>query len=287
MLKLGEINRLEVYRIVDFGAFLADADEEVLLPRKFVPEGTKLGDWLDVFLYLDSEDRPVATTQKPKAFVGDTVFLEVKDTNDVGAFLDWGLDKDLFVPFREQKDRMLKGKSYVVRLILDKVSGRIFGSSRIHVFAKKTHEDNFKVGEKVEILVCSEEEIGFNVLINNEYMGMLYKNEIHSPVKLGDRLTAYISKLRTDKKIDVSLRKPGFFGVLKEKPLILAKLEEAGGFLPFNSKSDPKAIEAYFNISKRVFKQAIGNLYKERRITITDDGIKLNKLKDKSLKLKD
>lgn len=280
MLKLGEMNRLEVYRMVDFGAFLADADEEVLLPRKFVPKGTKLGDWIDVFLYLDSEDRPVATTQTPKAFVGDTAFLEVKDTNNVGAFLDWGLDKDLFVPFKEQKDRMLKGKSYVVRLILDKVSGRIFASSRMHVFAKKIHEDNFKAGEKVEILVCSEEEIGFNVLINNEYMGMLYKNEIHSSVKPGDKLTAYISKLRPDKKIDVSLRKPGFFGILKEKPLILAKLEEAGGFLPFNSKSDAKDIEANFQISKRVFKQAIGNLYKERRITITDDGIQLNKLKE-------
>ena len=276
MLKLGEINCLEVYRMVEFGAYLTDNDEEVLLPRKFVPEGTKLGDKLDVFLYLDSEDRPVATTQVPKAFVGDTAFLEVKDTTDIGAFMDWGLDKDLFVPFREQKDRMLKGKSYAVRLVFDKVSGRIFGSSRVHVFAKKAHEDNFKVGEEVEILVCSEEEIGFNVLINNEYMGMLYKNEIHGPVKLGDKLTAYISKLRDDKKIDVSLRKTGFFGIIKEKPMILAKLEEAGGFLPFNAKSSPKEIEANFHISKRVFKQAVSNLYKERRITITDDGIKLN-----------
>jgi hypothetical protein len=159
-------------------------------------------------------------------------------------------------------------------LIFDKVSGRIFASSRLHVFAKKIHEDNFKTADKVEILVCTEEQIGFNVLINNQYMGMLYKNEIHCPVKLGDKLTAYISKLRDDKKIDVSLRKPGFFGIIKEKPLILEKLAEAGGFLPFNSKSDPKEIEANFHISKRVFKQAIGNLYKERRITITDDGIK-------------
>jgi uncharacterized protein len=277
MLKLGKMNHLEVYRMVEFGAYLADNDEEVLLPRKFVPVGTVVGSKIDVFLYLDSEDRPVATTQTPKAMVGDTVFLEVKDTTDIGAFLDWGLDKDLFVPFREQKDRMLKGKSYAVRVVFDKVSGRIFGSSRVHVFAKKGHEDNFKVGEKVEILVCTEEEIGFNVLINNQYMGMLYKNEIHCPVKLGDKLTAYISKLRDDKKIDVNLRKPGFFGIIKEKPMILEKLEEAGGFLPFNSKSAPKAIEANFHISKRVFKQAVSNLYKERRITITDDGIKLNK----------
>ena len=277
MLKLGKINHLEVYRMVEFGAYLTDNDEEVLLPRKFVPAGTKIGDKVDVFLYLDSEDRPVATTQTPKALVGDTVFLEVKDTTDIGAFLDWGLDKDLFVPFREQKERMVKGKSYAVRLVFDKVSGRIFGSSRVHVFAKKAHEDNFKVTDKVEILVCTEEEIGFNVLINNQYMGMLYKNEIHSPVKLGDKLTAYISKLRDDKKIDVSLRKPGFFGIIKEKPLILEKLEEAGGFLPFNSKSTPKEIEDNFHISKRVFKQAVSNLYKERRITITDDGIKLNK----------
>jgi len=277
MLKIGKINNLEVYRMVEFGAYLTDNDEEVLLPRKFVPEGTKIGDKIEVFLYLDSEDRPVATTQTPKALVGDTVFLEVKDTTDIGAFMDWGLDKDLFVPFREQKKRMLKGKSYVVRLVFDTVSGRIFGSSRVHVFAKKAHEDNFKVGEEVQILVCTEEDIGFNVLIKNQYMGILYKNDIHSPVELGDKLTAYILKLRDDKKIDVSLRKPGFFGIIKEKPLILKKLEEAGGFLPFNAKSDPKEIEANFHISKRVFKQAVSNLYKERRITITDDGIKLKK----------
>jgi len=277
MLKLGKMNCLEVYRMVEFGAYLTDNDEEVLIPRKFVPEGTVLGDKLDVFLYLDSEDRPVATTQTPKACVGDTAFLEVKDTTDIGAFMDWGLDKDLFVPFREQKNRMLKGKSYAVRLVFDKVSGRIFGSSRIHVFAKKAHEDNFKVGEAVEALVCTEEEIGFNVLIKNAYLGMLYKNDIHSPVKLGDKLTVYILKLRDDKKIDVTLRKPGFFGIIKEKPLILGKLEEAGGFLPFNAKSTPQEIEDNFHISKRVFKQAVSNLYKERRITITDDGIKLNK----------
>ncbi len=277
MLKLGQMNCLEVYRMVEFGAFLADNDEEVLLPRKFVPEGTAVGTKLDVFLYLDSEDRPVATTQTPKALVGDTAFLEVKDTTDIGAFMDWGLDKDLFVPFREQKDRMVKGQSYAVRVVFDKVSGRIFGSSRVHVFAKKIHEDNFNAGDKVKILVCTGEQIGFNVLINNQYMGMLYKNEIYSPVKLGDKLTAYISKLRDDKKIDVSLRKPGFFGIIKEKPLILEKLEEAGGFLPFNSKSTPGEIEDNFHISKRVFKQAVSNLYKERRITITDDGIKLNK----------
>ena len=276
MLKMGQVNRLKVYRKVDFGVFLADEEEEVLLPRKFVPPGTDIGSELDVFLYLDSEDRPVATTQTPKAVVGDTVLLEVVDANSLGAFLDWGLDKDLFVPFKEQKERMVKGRSYVVRVVFDKVSGRIFGSNRFHIFAKKTHDNNFKVGDEVEILVCAEEDIGFNVLVNNRYMGMLYKNEIHCPVKPGDRLAAYISKLRDDKKIDVSLRKPGFFGIIKEKPLILEKLKEAGGFLPFNSKSTPEEIENYFHISKRVFKQAVGNLYKERRITITDDGIKLN-----------
>jgi predicted RNA-binding protein (virulence factor B family) len=159
--------------------------------------------------------------------------------------------------------------------VLDKVSGRIFGSSRLHVFSKKIHDNNFKSGEKVQILVCEETDRGFKVLINNEYLGMLYKNELHRSVNLGDKLTAYISKLRPDKKVDVSLRKPGFFGVLQEKPLILAKLEEAGGFLPYNSKSTPEEIEDCFHLSKRVFKQAIGNLYKEKRIIITDDGIKL------------
>ncbi|MDD5729071.1 MAG: S1-like domain-containing RNA-binding protein [Victivallales bacterium] len=277
MLKAGQINHLEVYRIVEFGAFLADADEEVLLPRKYVPEGTRVGDWMDVFLYFDSEDRPVATTQTPKAKVGETACLEVTDVNQFGAFLDWGLDKDLFVPFREQKERMVKGKNYVVRVILDKVSGRLFGSGRLHVFAKKNHDSNFTVGEQVDILVCEEKGNGFTVLVNNEYSAMLYKSDVRRPVKIGDRLKAYISRLRDDRKIDVVLRKPGFFGIVKEKPAILEELERAGGFLPVTAKSPPQEIEDRFHMSKRVFKQALGNLYKERRIIITDAGIQLNK----------
>ncbi|MDD5697434.1 MAG: S1-like domain-containing RNA-binding protein [Victivallaceae bacterium] len=276
MLELGKINRLEVRRTADFGMFLGNGEDEVLLPCKYVPAGTEIGNELEVFVYPDSEDRPVATTQKPKGMVGDTVFLEAVDVTGIGAFLDWGLDKDLFVPFKEQKEPMVKGRSYVVRIVFDRVSNRIFGSARLHVFARKTHENNFSVGDRVEILVCAEAEHGFSVLIDRRYLGMLYKSDLHRAVKVGETLPAYISRLRADRKIDVSLRKPGFFGIIREKPLILEKLREAGGFLPFNSKSSPEEIENYFQISKRVFKQAIGNLYKERRITVTADGIKLN-----------
>ncbi len=274
MLKIGLYNNLEVYREVDFGVYLTDDEEEVLLPRKYVPQGVKIGDRLDVFIYLDSEERPIATTLQPKAIVGDTALLKVVDVNRVGAFLDWGLEKDLMVPFKQQRHPMVKGESYVVRVIFDRVSERLIASDRLSAYAKPGHGD-LKPGQEVEILLCYETEIGYAVLIDNQYHGMLYKSDIFKPVNIGDRMTGYILKLRQDGKNDITLRRPGFRGVSIEKPAILEKLQEAGGFLPFNSQSSPEEIKKNFNLSKKVFKQAIGSLYKERLIIITDDGIKL------------
>ena len=274
MLKIGLYNNLEVYREVDFGVYLTDDEEEVLLPRKYVPQGVKNGDRLDVFIYLDSEERPIATTLHPKAVVGDTALLQVVDVNRVGAFLDWGLEKDLMVPFKQQRHPMVKGESYVVRVIFDRVSERLIASDRLSAYAKPGHGD-LKTGQEVEILLCYETEIGYAVLIDDQYYGMLYKSDIFKPVNIGDKMTGYVLKLRPDGKNDITLRKPGFRGVSVEKPAILEKLQEAGGFLPFNSKSSPEEIKENFNLSKKVFKQAIGNLYKERLIVITDDGIKL------------
>ena len=276
MIKLGFYNTLELYREVDFGAYLTDGEDEVLLPGRYVPDGAKEGDNVEVFVYLDSEQRPVATTLNPKGIVGDAVLLKVNDVNQTGAFMDWGLEKDLLVPFKEQREPMVAGDEYVVRIMLDEVSGRLIASNRMSFYAKPGHGD-LKLRQEVDLLVCYEVEIGFAVLIDDQYQGMIYKSEVFKPLKPGDKLKGYINQLRPDGKNDVTLRKPGFAAVIEVKPMILEKLSEADGFLPYNSKSSPEDIKKEFNLSKKVFKQAIGNLYKERLIKITDDGITLAK----------
>ncbi len=276
MIEVGKYNTLEIYRKVDFGVYLTDEEDEVLLPLKQVPPGVDVGDYLEVFVYLDSEQRPIATTRRPKAVAGEMALLKVTDVNRIGAFLDWGLEKELLVPFKEQREPMIVGHEYVVKVIVDPVSGRLMGSNRMSYYAKSGQGD-LKQGQEVDILVCYEVKIGYAVLINDEYQGMLYRNEVFKPLKPGDRDKGFISKLREDGKIDVSLRKPGFKGVVKEKSPVLEKLEAAGGSLPFNSKSSPEDIKKEFNLSKKVFKQIIGMLYKERKIVITDDGIALVK----------
>lgn len=277
MIEIGRYNRLKGSRETVHGFYLSDGRAEVLLPRRFVPRGFKPGDSIEVFVYTDSEDRPVATTQRPLAQAGDIAFLKVKDANSIGAFLDWGLDKDLFVPFKEQSELMVAGKSYVVKVKFDKVSGRLLASSRYHVF---TNQDTsaLSAGQAVDILICAETEIGYISLVDNEYYGLLYKSELFGVTpEPGVRLKGYIAKLRPDKRLDLSLRRPGFTGVVERKPEIIAALEASDGFLPFNSQSSTESIEARFNMSKRVFKQLIGILYKERAIIITDDGIRLNR----------
>lgn len=277
MFKVGRYNILKVETIVDFGVYLTDGESEVLLPQRYVPEGTVVGNKLKVFLYFDSEDRLIATTLEPRGQVGDIVTLPVKEVTKIGAFLDWGLPKDLFVPFKEQRQKMQEGREYVVKICYDKVSKRLLGSSRFRPTADK--DVSFKPGEKVDLLVCEKTDLGFAVLINHEFPGMLYHTDVFSELAPGDELPGYILKQRPDGKVDVTLRKPGFSGVLDTKPLILEKLREAGGFLPFNSQTSPETIKQKFNMSKKVFKQAIGGLYKERAIEITEDGIQLLKQK--------
>jgi predicted RNA-binding protein (virulence factor B family) len=276
MFKIGQYNKLEVYRKVDFGAYLTDGEDEVLLPRKYIPEGTEEGHMLEVFLYTDSEDRPIATTLKPKAVVGDIKLMTVKDMTPVGAFLDWGLEKDLLVPFKEQRELMEQGKSYVVKVIHDKVSDRVIASNRYSAFTRHC-TDQLKHGQEVEVIVCNHTDIGYVCLVNEEFLGMLYDNEIFNPVKTGDRTKAYVNRIRPDFKIDLVQRKPGFAGVEEQLPFILKKLKDAGGFLPYNSQSSPEDIKREFNMSKKVFKQNIGMLYKSRKIVIEDEGIRLCK----------
>ncbi len=274
MLKIGEWNQLRVTRLVEFGAYLSDGEQDVLLPRKYVPEGAKPNDQLEVFVCHDSNDRIVATTQQPLAKVGDIACLTVKDANQYGAFLDWGLEKDLMVPFGHQEERMLAGRKYVVKVLFDPVSGRIIASNRFRKLAKGDPA-KLKVAQEVAIVILKPHRLGFQCLINGECLGMLYRNEIYQTITMGMKLTAFVDAIRPDGRIDVVLREPGFNGVLREKEGIVEILKNSGGSVPVNSESSPEKIKAAFNMSKKTFKRAIGNLYKERRITIDDNGIRL------------
>lgn len=274
MLRIGDYNELEVLKETDFGMYLDSDEGEILLPKKYVPEGLVPGDRINVFIYKDSEDRLIATTAEPKAKVGDIAYLEVKDTNRYGAFLDWGLEKDLLVPFSEQKIRMVTGNKYFVKVYFDEESKRIVATSRIN---RHIHKDvsNLKEGQEVELLVYKFTELGVSVIIDCKYLGVVYKNDIFVKLNIGDKLRGYISKVREDGKIDVSIRKRGFGKVLDSKDVIMKKLEESGGFLQLTDKTSPELIQETLQMSKSAFKKAIGMLYKQRQIEITDTGIRL------------
>lgn len=274
MLRIGNYNELEIIKEVDFGVYLLSGEDEILLPKKYVPEGVKVGDKINVFIYRDSEDRLIATTLKPKAVVGEFAYLRVKDVNNVGAFLDCGLEKDLFVPHSQQKVKMEKDKRYVVRVYLDDVSKRILASSKLNKYFADDITD-IKEGDEVDLLVYKYTEIGAGVIINNKYTGMVYKSDIYQSLTTGDKLKGYIFKIREDGKIDVTIRKIGFKKIVDSRDKILDALKENGGFLPLTDKSTPETIERTLEMSKGVFKKAIGNLYKERKIEILEYGIKL------------
>ncbi|MEI2999796.1 S1 RNA-binding domain-containing protein [Victivallis lenta] len=278
MLNIGKHQLLTAEKETEFGFYLSDGRnhrETVLLPKKFAPAGFKEGDELEVFLSLDSEDRPVATTQKPKAEVGTLAVLRVKETTKIGAFLDWGLDKDLLLPFREQPQRVEAGRSYLVRLYIDEKTGRIVASRRLSRFYTGDVRE-LVPNQEVKFTVWDKARLGWRVIIDDKYIGIIYDNELFRAVKPGDRFTGFVHCIREEEnRADIRFRPDGFDGVAAGKPAILDALEDAGGFLPLNSKSSVEEIQASFSFSKRVFKQLIGMLYKERKIVITDDGIRL------------
>ena len=278
MLNIGKHQLLTAEKETEFGFYLSDGRnhrETVLLPKKFAPAGFKEGDELEVFLSLDSEDRPVATTQKPKAEVGTLAVLRVKETTKIGAFLDWGLDKDLLLPFREQPQRVEAGRSYLVRLYIDEKTGRIVASRRLSRFYTGDVRE-LVPNQEVKFTVWDKARLGWPVIIEDKYIGIIYDNELFRAVKPGDRFTGFVHCIREEEnRADIRFRPDGFDGVAAGKPAILDALEDAGGFLPLNSKSSVEEIQASFSFSKRVFKQLIGMLYKERKIVITDDGIRL------------
>ena len=274
MIKIGQFNKLQMIREVPFGIYLDGKEQgDILLPRKWVPKGTLEGDMLEVFVYFDSEDKIIATTIRPYARLGSFACLKVVDVNVVGAFLDWGLDKDLLVPKPEQQRPMEKDKSYIVYLKQDN-KDRIIASSKIDYFLDKT-ELQSDIGDEVNLLIAESTVLGRKVIINNSHWGLIHDSEIFQPLTYGKKIKGFIKTIRDDGKIDVVLRKPGQDSRDGLKNRILDELKKANGFLPLHDKSDALEIQRVFGESKKNFKNAIGNLYKQGLITIEASGIRL------------
>lgn len=276
-IELGRMNRLTVVKAVDFGLYLDGGREgEILLPSRYVPENTQIGDEIDVFLYLDSEERLIATTEHPKAMVGDFAYLQVAWVNNFGAFLDWGLMKDLFVPFREQKMKMLKGQSYIVHLHIDEESYRIMASAKVERYLSKDMPP-YKEGDEVDVLVWQKTDLGFKVIVDNRFGGLLYDSEVFRSLHTGGRTKAYIKQVRPDGKLDLTLNLHGKAAVDDFSEVLLEHLHKNGGKTSLGDKSPAEEIYAMFGVSKKVFKKAVGDLYKRRLIEIVPDGLRLVK----------
>lgn len=274
MIHIGTDNTLTIARQTQFGLYLEDQDgNEVLLPNKYVPNQFEIGQEVTVFVYLDHEQRPVATTLEPHIYINEFALLRVNHINELGAFLGWGLEKDLFVPFREQARKMEKGKRYLVYLYLDEKTGRLVASSKTNQFLSN---DNLKVqlGDEVDLIISHITEAGVNVIVNERYKGLLYKNEIYDDgIKPGDRMIGYVKNIRPDNKLDISLQQPGYDGVAPSSEKVLEELRANRGFLRLNDDSHPEDIKSVLKMSKKTFKKAIGLLYKEKKIEIKPDGI--------------
>ncbi len=276
MLEIGKLNTLTVLRPSPQGLYLGDEDAEtaVLLPNKYVPEGLNINDEIEVFIYRDSQDRVIATTLEPMAMVNEFAFLQVREVTKFGAFMDWGLMKDLLVPFREQATKMKEGNFYVVFLYLDEQTDRVVATSKFARFFKR-HDIRVQEGEEVDLLVYKTTELGANVIINNSYQGLIYKNELFQRVRYGHKLKGFIKKIREGNKIDVSLQKQGHLNIEPSAEKVLEELKRSEGFLGLNDKSPPQEIYNELQMSKKTFKKAIGGLYKQRLIRIEKSGIYL------------
>lgn len=275
MLFIGKYNNLTIERLTSVGMFLSDVEgEEVLLPNQYLTDEMQVGDNIKVFVYLDSEDRPVATTETPKIIRNEFAFLEVTDVTEHGAFMDWGLIKDLFVPFREQSTPMQLGEWHVVFLYLDQKSSRLIASTKIDRFLEN---DRLTVaeGDEVDLLIFSKSDLGYNAIVNQYHKGLIYGNEVFREINIGDALKGYVKKIREENKLDLSLQKTGYEVVEPTAQAILDQLKKANGFLNLSDSSSPEDIYKKLQISKKVFKKAIGGLYKQGLIKIGDDGIRL------------
>lgn len=275
--KIGRMNRLLVVTELDFGIYL-DGKKfgEILMPRKYVPEGVHVDDFIDVFLYMDSDDRPIATTEKPYAMEGELAYLKAVSITSIGAFLDWGLLKDLMVPFREQRERMTDGKYYLVYVYFDTTSERMVASTKIGKYIDP-NAIQYNVGDPVDLVICDEFERGYQVIVDKKYVGAIYHNEIFQDIYPGKAMKGFIKLVRPDGKIDIELQKPGDNPRDDLEEILLNDLREAGGFLELSDKTPPEVIYDSYKVSKRAFKRALGGLYKKRSIVIEDNGIRLTK----------
>jgi predicted RNA-binding protein (virulence factor B family) len=275
MAKIGKTNRLQVVKLEDFGAYL-DAQEfaTIFLPKRHLPNDCAVGDWLDVFIYRDSEDELVATTVKPKAQLGECAYLKVTDVSNAGAFLDWGLPKDLLVPYNEQHKPMEVGKSYVVTVLRDAHSDRLIGSSKLSKHLSET-SNRFKPHQQVDLLICGRSDMGSKAVINNTHLGLIFRDDAFKPLKYGQRVPGYIKNIRSDGKIDLSLQLPAGMARQDLAEQIVAHLQANGGMSGLTDKAAPDDIYHHFNVSKKTYKKALGTLYKQKRISISDDRITL------------
>ncbi len=275
MLKLGEYNMLEVVRERDQGIYLCDDEgNEVLLPNKYVPEQFQIRDVLKVFVYLDSSERIVSTTLEPYATVKSFAYLKCTSNSEIGAFLDWGLEKDLFVPFKEQASKMRVGSWYLVYVYLDEETNRLVASSKTNAFLDNTLV-LLSPYDEVDLIASHPSPQGWNMIVNQKHLGLVYADEIFQKITAGDRLKGFVKKVRPDGKIDLTLQRHGYRVIEPNAQQIINELKASGGFIDLNDKSDPEDIKEVFQLSKKSFKKAIGALYKARKITIEKDGIRL------------
>lgn len=276
-IELGKFNNLEILRVVDFGIFLDGKDSgEILMPRKYVPSKFEIGDIIKVFVYLDSSERLIATTEQPLAQVGDFAYLEVSWTNQYGAFLSWGILKDLFVPFSEQNYKMQKGEHHLVYIYVDQETYRIVASAKINKFISK-EKAPFNFGDQISALVWKKTDLGIKVIVENKYSGLLYKKEVFKDLCSGEIIKAYVKQVRDDGKIDLILQKPGYEYIEDFSKTLLNHIQKNNGFIELTDKSNAADIYNKLGISKKTFKKAVGALYKKRLITIDSDGIRIKR----------
>ncbi len=283
-IRLGEYNLLRVKEEARregfgevFGMYLdAGREGEILMPQKYVPEGTMPGDEIECFVYLDQDERPIATTEKPFAKVGDFAYLECSWVNEYGAFLNWGLTKDIFCPFREQKKRMEIGDKFIVHIHIDEESYRIVASAKIEHYLKEPDSTcELQRGSEADILIWQKTDLGFKVIVNNSYPGLIYEDQIFKYIHTGDRMKAYVSNMRPDGKIDLTLQPLGIAAAEDFSATLLDYIKDNGGYCALNDKSDPEEIKRLFHVSKKIFKKATGDLYKKKLITLAEDGLHL------------
>ncbi len=274
-MEIGRYNLLEVVSVSDHGIYLTDkSKKEVLLPNKFVPAVAEIGDRIRIFLYRDSEDRLVATTQTPRLTLGQFGFLRAKDVSKFGAFMDWGLDKDLLVPFKEQKQEFKVGNDYLVYLYLDPETHRLVGTTKLRRHFKEV-EGKLTEGQEVNLLAWSPTDLGYNVIVDQSYLGLIYSNEVFREISPGDEMTGYVKKIREDGKLDISLQRAGLDQLEDGAAAILKALKKAKGSLPLHDKSSPEEIREMLGMSKKNFKRSLGILYKKRMVEILEKEIRL------------